>query len=219
MACRPRTGSHATLGRKVVNGLSKLGELFLGVLFGRVLLLRIFPLTELRLDLRKAGLAFISVVEIPLLPGPFRATLVLKWIEVTIIGLIVASGALVFEYQAWIANTWIISKWAVSNQTAAAFLIGAAIFVLGCILAAWKIKQKFTYSITEMAFAVLAAIQIGRSLWPSGELSKFIGLGSALYVASRGAGNLWDAFVEEAKKEEAERVERVRLETPWSRSP
>ena len=35
------------------------------------------------------------------------------------------------------------------------------------------------------------------TLWPNGEVSKFVAMGSALYVISRGAGNVADAIKRE----------------------
>jgi hypothetical protein len=154
----------------------------------------------LTIQIRRSGLAFVARVEMFPLEARVEAVLTLRWIEVAIISFLLALGAAAFNFRAEIAHTWLIATWAASNKSAAALLIAGSVFVLGWILALWKKKQLFTYGITEISFALLTAFQIGLSLWPEGDLSKFVGLGSTLYVASRGAGNLWDAFVTEAEK-------------------
>jgi hypothetical protein len=158
---------------------------------------------------RRSGLAFTADIQVPALPMPrVSSTLVLGWNEFAIITTLFLLAEMVVHLRDQIAATWLVAQWGPANQTTAAGLVTLIAFLLGWAIALWKKRQLFTYSISEMIFALFSIFQIAWSLWPTGELSRFVGLGSALYLMSRGAGNLWDAFVLKAEHDQVT----VRLE-------
>ena len=156
-------------------------------------------------DFRRQGLAFISEFKtLDALPSA-SATLLLRWSEVFVISLILGIGDVAVRYRNEIINSWLISDWAVHNTTKAATATALLALAIGLLLALWKRRQLFVYSIWEIVFGAFSAFQIGLLLFPAVEMSKLIGLASALYVISRGGGNLADALQKETE------VERVKL--------
>jgi hypothetical protein len=151
-------------------------------------------LTVLSLKPRKTGLAITARLE-PL----GKVTLILRWPEVVLITLFLTVGWLIIRFRKPIVDTWLISQWAPSHLHEMVIAITVIAGIAGLLLATWKKKQLFTYGIAEIAFALFTVFQISLHLWPTGRLVDFLGLGSALYVASRGFGNVWDAFVQETE--------------------
>ena len=175
------------------------GGLFLPIPFSATYLP--VPAVFFGVDIGRAGLGLVGNLLSPTGQPGINVMLLLRWVEAAIIASLLVLAELVFTFHVQIAHTWLIATWAPDNPIMVALLSSAVIFVFGVIAAIWKVKQKFTYGITEILFAVLSAFWITPTLWPDGELTKFIALGSALYVASRGVGNLGEAFSDEAKLE------------------
>lgn len=157
-------------------------------------------------DFRRQGLAFVSELETPPTLPNVSATLLLRWSEVLVILLIVGIADIAVRYRNEIIGSWLISNWAVRNATKAATAIALLALAIGLLLALWKRRQLFTYSIWEIVFGVFSAFQIGLLLFPTVEMSKLVGLASALYVVSRGGGNLAHALENETE------IERLKLE-------
>ncbi len=157
-------------------------------------------------DFRRDGLAFISEVKSVSTLPKVTATLLLRWSEVFVMFLVVGIADIAVAYRHAIIGSWLISHWAVQNATKAATAIALLAFALGLLLALWKRRQLFTYSIWEVVFGAFSAFQLGLLLFPAVEMSKLVGLASALYVVSRGGGNLADALEKETE------IERLKLE-------
>jgi hypothetical protein len=143
----------------------------------------------------------------------FSATLLLKWTEVLVICIVMIILALGVHFRAQLAGTRLISIWAPAHISIMAGAIGAAALIIGSLLAWWKKKQLFVYGVSEIVFGIFSAFEIGLALFPNRELSQFIALASAMYVVSRGAGNLLDALEKEID------FERLKLETEQKESP
>jgi hypothetical protein len=158
-------------------------------------------------NFRREGLAVI-LHSTPLLDKvvKIRVTLLLRWFEVVVIFLIVAGAALAVNLRAPIAHTALISQWAPQHLLASAATVATLVLVVGCLLALWKSRQLFVYGVWEVVFGVFSAFQTALFLWPHGDLSKLVALGSSLYVISRGVGNIGDAFAKETE------IERLKLE-------
>lgn len=157
------------------------------------------------LEPRREGLAITSRGVSRIFPD-VSATLILRWAELFLmIGLLVIGG-LVIHYRYELAATSLISTWAPAHLRISVAVLTAIAFFLGLFFALWKKQQLFTYSIAEISFALFTIFQIGLHLWPQGRLADFVALGSALYVVSRGFGNLWDAFINETE------IERLHLQ-------
>lgn len=148
--------------------------------------------TPFSLRARKRGLALTADLD-PL----GKATLLLRWAEVVLIVSLLTIGWLIVHFRERLAKWWLISEWAPTHLHPTVIGITVIAGLIGLLAATWKKKQLFTYGIAEIAFALFTVFQIALHLWPAGRLVDFIGLGSALYVASRGFGNVWDAFVQE----------------------
>jgi hypothetical protein len=159
------------------------------------------PLIRLFIEPRKAGLAFITKGKLPLMEnGPEAVgTLVLPWAIIVMLSLLVGAGAVLISFRREIANSWLISTAAPENLGVTVTVITVSAFVIGWLLTFWKKRQLFTYGIAEIVFGLFSIAGISYFLWDKPELSKFVGLGSALYVVSRGMGNFWDATVDEIK--------------------
>ncbi|MBI2681400.1 MAG: hypothetical protein HYX25_10405 [Candidatus Solibacter usitatus] len=172
------------------------------------------PELELTIDLRRAGTALIveAGTSIETLPKVI-VTLLLPWVELAVIAVMVAVGGVVIRFRQPIAGSWLIAEWAAHHVPQAATAIGFLAFVLGCLLAFWKRRQLFVYGVAEVVFGVFSAFQIALLLWPNGDPGKFVALASALYVVSRGAGNVADAVTKEMA------IERLRVEVVPGGSP
>ncbi len=161
--------------------------------------------TEISLKPTKSGLAVTARLKLPV---EVSATLLLRWGELVLMIGLLGVGWLVVHFRKQLAATWLIAEWAPSHLPLAITLITAIAFLLGAFVTLWKKKQLFTYSIAEIAFALFSISQIAGHLWPVGRLVDFLGLGSLLYVVSRGFGNLWDAFIQQG-------IERLKLKPSW----
>jgi hypothetical protein len=151
---------------------------------------------------RRNGLALIIKGKPVGLLGEVEGALLLHWAEVLVIVTItlVLAGTVHFRHE--IASSHAISVWAVQNKPSAAGVVCVIAFVIGCLLAYWKKQQLLVYGTWEIVFGTFSSFQLGLVLFPAGDTSKFLALASALYVVSRGAGNVIDAM----SKELAERI-------------
>jgi hypothetical protein len=167
-----------------------------------------FPFTMtsgVDLDLRFTRQGLWLIVSTALVVAPVEGSLLLKWPELAIVIGAVVAGFIAVNFRGAIASTWLISEWAPQHLWAAATIIAASALTIGLLLAYWKRRQLLLYGVFEVLFGALTTLQVGLTLWPNGETSKFVAIGSALYVISRGAGNVADAFKKEAL------LERLRL--------
>lgn len=153
------------------------------------------------LEPRQDGLAFVITGKIPLVSGGPEAvaTLVLPWIVIVILAALVAVGTAVVSFRQEIASSWLISHAAPENLDVTVLVITCVAFIIGWVLTVWKRVQQFTYGIAEIVFGLFSIAAITYFLWEKPELSKFVGIGSGLYVVSRGMGNFWDAAIAELK--------------------
>jgi hypothetical protein len=95
------------------------------------------PGTTVSVDLRPSGLAFIAEIGIPVETIPrLSATLLLRWAEVVVIGLILAVAGMAVHFRDKLVATWLISTWAVHNKTEAAAVICFLSLAVGFLLAA-----------------------------------------------------------------------------------
>ena len=151
---------------------------------------------RLVIEPRKTGLAFINEIEIPGIPEQ-TITILFRWAEVLILFVLLGVAIIIIEFRLSIAAWPLFSSWAPTHLEVFATAVTALAFLVGIVFATWKRRQLFTYGIAEIAFGSLSVLEIMLHLWPEVNFSKFVGLGSALYVISRGAGNLGDAFLQE----------------------
>jgi hypothetical protein len=155
----------------------------------------------------KSGIAFTLKLDTSLQKYVVASvTLLLRWFEFAAILVVVALASAIFTFRHELAKTWLLSAWAPQNLLKASIFIGLLTLAVGCFLAFWKRKQLFVYSIWEIVFGSLSAGLTAYVHWPNGETAKFVALGSALYVVSRGADNFTTAFQKEAD------IERLKLE-------
>jgi hypothetical protein len=182
----------------------------ISVLFttSRIMVFTGFPKAiDVEVDFRRSGLAFvIKTDDLVSKIVAARVTLLLRWAEVAVIIGIVAAAWLAIAFRLEIARTPLIASWAPQHKTEAALTVGVLTMITGCILAFWKKRQLFVYGIWEIVFGTFSAFQTALVLWPNGEIGKFVALASALYVVSRGAGNVSDAYQKEKQ------IERLKLE-------
>jgi hypothetical protein len=157
---------------------------------------------------RRAGLALLAEFDsgVPKYGG-LSGVLLLRWIELVIIAALAVSAWLVVEKRHEIAATWLFAHWAPAHQSEAANLLAAMVLLLGGVAAHWKRRQLFTYSVIEIVFGTLSAAAIGRTMFGAVSVGSWLGVASALYVISRGFGNLADALLKEVGV-----IERVKLE-------
>jgi hypothetical protein len=182
---------------------------------------RLFGIREVRLNLplvplpglttsirfRRTGVAFVVEAEIPSKQKrTIRGTLLLRWLEAAVLAVFLATSGLTVRYRANIASHWLVAQWAPQHLDRAASAIAILAMAIGWLLAYWKRRQQFMYSIAEISFGIFSAFQVARVLWPNGEIAKFVALASAIYVVSRGVGNLNEALAKEVE------IERLKLE-------
>ena len=150
------------------------------------------------LDFAREGVYFVGAVSFSDGDPAVEAKFLLRWVEIIIIVGLVALSAVVVGNRYAIAQTWLISQWAPANLGKAATIVSLLAVIAGTVLALWKRSQLFTYSLGEIVFGAFSSFWVAYSLWPDGGVAKFAALGSALYVISRGWGNLIDALIKEA---------------------
>ena len=165
------------------------------------------PGWRLWVDLRRDGIGFIAELRLGLQILPrLSATLVLRWLEFAVICVILAVVGTTVSFRRELADSWLVSVWAIEHSEDAAALIGLTALSVGALLAYWKRKQLFVYGTWEIVFGTFSAFQIGLFLFPPKDVSKLVAFASALYVVSRGVGNVLDAFDKEVA------IERLKLE-------
>jgi multisubunit Na+/H+ antiporter MnhG subunit len=205
-------GYHAGVGKLDFSNLDprklNLGKLRIG---------NLGPAVKLFAGLKKEGLTLIADIDLTLKTLPkFSATLLLKWPEVIVICLVLAILGLAVEFRTELAETRLIASWAPEHTSTVAGIIGTMALIVGCLLAFWKKKQLFVYGIWEVVFGVFLAFEIGLVLFPKTDLSQFIGLASALYVISRGAGNVVNAVEDEVTFQRVKwEIEQGQTPEPW----
>jgi hypothetical protein len=139
--------------------------------------------------------------EIPVISGGPKAVaeIVLPWIDIVILVVLVLIATALVYFRREIASSWLLSRAAPENLEITVGIITITAFLVGWVLTVWKKLQQFTYGIAEVVFGLFSIAAISYFLWEKPELSKFIGMGSGLYVVSRGMGNFWDAAVTKLK--------------------
>jgi len=162
----------------------------------------------------KEGGAIHGVLEV-------EAKLLLRWAEfVVIVGILLMLWLLIVDRHE-IEAMWVFSTWAPANPTDAGVVIGAGALIVGVLLAYWKRKQLFVYGIWEVVFGTFCVVQTAILLWSGPKTAKLVAIASALYVVSRGAGNIYSAFDEERRNNITRIAGRLKLaevaeETPLS---
>ena len=147
--------------------------------------------------LRPTREALLVSVDAIVMGASITASVKIKWTELILTVGAVLVGALVIQFRGVIASTTLVSTWAPANPTVTVPVITVAAVAGGMGLAIWKRSQLLTYGLYEIAFGTVAIVQVVPTLWPTGEIAKFVALGSALYVISRGVGNCIDAMKHE----------------------
>lgn len=168
---------------------------------------RLVFLTVFIIRVQAKGLAISTRVLLPWSGKTRLVTLLLRWKEAAVIFLLLGVTGTAFHYWNELCSSWLFSQWAPQNAQTAASCVALLVFLIGLLLASWKRNQQFVYGMTEVLFGVLSAFQIGLLLWPKPDSSKVLGIASALYVISRGSGNVAEAFAKEAAV-----IERVKVE-------
>jgi len=95
----------------------------------------------------------------------------------------------------------LISRVAPAHSIITGCVVSVEAFFVGLVLAFWKKRDQFTYGFAEVVFGLFSIGAITYFLWDKPGLSKFVGIGSGLYVVSWGMGNFADAALEKFKAE------------------
>jgi hypothetical protein len=146
---------------------------------------------------RKSGVASVIRYKDPV-GREACGVLVLPWSVMVLVAGFISVGIFVILIRNWLASTWLISRAAPAHLGITAFIVSFMAFVVGSILAGWKRRAPLTYGIAEAVFGVFSVASATYLLWD--KPAKFVGIGSGLYVISRGIDNFLNGAIEEIKK-------------------
>jgi hypothetical protein len=159
------------------------------------------PYMDFYIEPQRSGVMFVTKSRLPLVTdGPeMIAQLVLPWAVIFTLGILIVFAIIMIFFREDIASIGLISRVAPAHLFITVSIVTVIAFIAGIVITVWKKRQQFTYGITEVVFGLFSIAAITYFLWDKPELSKFVGIGSALYVVSRGMGNVADAAMAELK--------------------
>lgn len=83
--------------------------------------------------------------------------------------------------------------WLKEHQFAFASLGVLLTLLSGAIVAAWKRLHQSSYGLCEIVFGGASAFNVGVALFKAPNLAAYLGVGTSVYIISRGLNNYWDA--------------------------